>query len=319
MTITTYKSSDASAPAIARAVGDLITLLDAVLVNGYGAKAAAGWTKEYSGTNKAVYKPGAGSSGKYLRIVDDAVDYIGGTAKLQVSDAASGVDTVTGVGVGVTGSTQFIHKPDSVANRGSWVMYADAKAFVLLTQRTPAATTTDKHVSYSAYFFGDAISYTPSTDPNRFFVGADLTTTPGANPFLNTMSTTGLAGVTGMYHGDPTGRWDNGITTYLCAGHPGFMDAIVYPSYISEGLLVFPIYLVHTTSLRSGPEFRGRLPGVYASPFSSATQLYIKNGDSFTFSSGEMNGKTIEARYVLGGGAAAGRLIFFETSNTWGN
>jgi hypothetical protein len=319
MTITTYKSSDGSAPAIARAAGDLITLLDAVLVNGYGAKAAAGWTKEYSGTNKAVYKQGTGSSGKYLRIHDDIVDYCGGAQRIQIADGASGVDTVTGVSLGVSGTTHYIHKPDSVANKGSWVMYADAKAFWLLTQRAPTTNTTEQHVSYSANFFGDSVSYTPSTDPNRFFAGADGSTTITGVPFVFSMSTTGLAGTTGRYHGDPTGRWDDGLITYLCAGHPGFMDTVVYPSYISEGLLVFPIYLVHTGSLRSGPEFRGRLPGAYASPFTFASQFYIKNGDTFTFSSGEMNGKTIEARYVQGGGSGSGRLAFFETSNTWGN
>jgi hypothetical protein len=320
MAITTYKSSDASAPSIARAAGDLITLLDAVLVNGYGSKSAAGWTKEYSGTNKAVYKQGTGSSGKYLRVVDDGTDYCGGAvADIQVSDGASGIDTVTGVSIGATTATYYIHKPDSVANRGSWVMYADSKAFYLLTQRAPTTAVTDSHVSYSVSFFGDAISYAPTTDAYRFFTLSDQSSSPSSSVPLYSMSTTALGGVPGGFHGDPSGRWDNGITTYLCSGHPGFMDQVVYPSYIAKGLLAFPVYLVHSSVLRSGPEVRGRLPGVFVAPFSSTSQFYIKNGDSFTFSSGDLNGKTLEARYILGGGAYGGRLALFETSNTWGN
>ena len=72
MTVTVYLSTDASAPTLDGNVGSLITVLDAVLVNGYGAKAAAGWTKAFSGTNKAAYRnsPSTGT-GLFWRIQDD--------------------------------------------------------------------------------------------------------------------------------------------------------------------------------------------------------------------------------------------------------
>src|SRR6185369_17757627 len=42
--------------------GDLLRVLDKVLVNGYTGKAAAGWTKPFvNATNSGCYKQGAGS------------------------------------------------------------------------------------------------------------------------------------------------------------------------------------------------------------------------------------------------------------------
>ena len=52
---TVYRSDDASAPVITGTAGDLVMALDAILVNGYGAKSAAGWTIAYTGANKRAY------------------------------------------------------------------------------------------------------------------------------------------------------------------------------------------------------------------------------------------------------------------------
>lgn len=90
MTVTIYRSSDASAPGLTGQAGSLIGVLDACLVNGYGAKAAAGWAKEFSGTNLAVYRA---PSGNRLRIrVNDT-----GTTVARVV----GYETMTDVDTGV--------------------------------------------------------------------------------------------------------------------------------------------------------------------------------------------------------------------------
>ena len=69
MTIRLYSWDDASAPSLTGASNSIITLLDAVLVNGYGSQTAAGWTKPYTGTGKAAYKNA--TLGHYVRIVDN--------------------------------------------------------------------------------------------------------------------------------------------------------------------------------------------------------------------------------------------------------
>jgi hypothetical protein len=69
-----YRSDDAGAPALTGQAGTLIAVLDACLVNGYGSKPGAGWTKPYSGTNLAAYRMGSGGSAErmYLRVDDSA-------------------------------------------------------------------------------------------------------------------------------------------------------------------------------------------------------------------------------------------------------
>jgi hypothetical protein len=56
MTVRVYRSTDASAPVLTGQVGSLTALLDAILVNGYGALTAAGWTIAQTTTNKRGYK-----------------------------------------------------------------------------------------------------------------------------------------------------------------------------------------------------------------------------------------------------------------------
>ena len=53
MTVRIYKSTDSGAPTLTGQAFSLISLLLACLVDGYGSKAAAGWTKPYTGTNLA--------------------------------------------------------------------------------------------------------------------------------------------------------------------------------------------------------------------------------------------------------------------------
>lgn len=93
---TLYLSTDTSAPTISGEVGKLIAVLDACLVNGYGSQAAAGWSKVYSGTNKAVYRAPAGNR-FYLRIDDSGSDAAGAKVALAVGyETMSDVDTGTG-------------------------------------------------------------------------------------------------------------------------------------------------------------------------------------------------------------------------------
>lgn len=327
MAITTYKSSDGSAPAIGGAVaGDLITLFDAVLVNGYGAKSAAGWTKDYTGTNKAIYKQGTGSTGQFVRVDDTGALQYSTTIKCSVE--ASAVDTQTKVHAGVNSAGSalvYFRKPSTVANSGEWVMYADAKAFWLLTAETPLAGVDPQFRSYSAAFCGDSISlYQPGTDSWRFML-LGQNNTPGDAGYsqLYNMHTTNIA-TCGYRAGTPDGWVDGGLAISMGTLIPSFMyGAFEFPSYTAEGVVMTPLYVfTQQGGWRNGYELIGRLPGVYYCPQSYLSLTgAITNGTSVTFSSGDMNGKTVEARWVGGAGygTSNARLFFFETSDTWGN
>lgn len=69
MTITVYRSDDASAPQLSGSVGSLTTLLDAILVNGYGSKSGAGWAIAFTATNQRAYRAASGNR-MYLAIDD---------------------------------------------------------------------------------------------------------------------------------------------------------------------------------------------------------------------------------------------------------
>ena len=75
MTVKVYRFDDASAPVLSASPGALIGVLSACLVDGYGSKTGAGWTKTV-GTNVAAYKQGTGGSGMSLR-VDNSVSAVG--------------------------------------------------------------------------------------------------------------------------------------------------------------------------------------------------------------------------------------------------
>lgn len=91
-TPTVYRSDDASAPTLSGSGSDrVVALLDACLVTGYGSKAAAGWTKEYTGTNKAAFRQGGGLQ-RYLRVDDSTSNY---QTRLVTYDSMTDVDTGT--------------------------------------------------------------------------------------------------------------------------------------------------------------------------------------------------------------------------------
>lgn len=115
MTVRLYKSTDASAPVLTGQTGSLIALLDAILVNGYGSKTAAGWTKPFSTTNKGAYLQNLtgsnNSSGMYL-FVDDTGPGAGAAREARVC----GFETMSAITP--TGTGQFPTAAQSTIGTG---------------------------------------------------------------------------------------------------------------------------------------------------------------------------------------------------------
>jgi hypothetical protein len=84
-----FKSTDSGAPALATTNGSGITWLDWILVT------KGGWSKPFSGTNKAVYQM-PGGNGRVIRAVHDSA-ISGSTGKMTVrgANSASAVDTLS--------------------------------------------------------------------------------------------------------------------------------------------------------------------------------------------------------------------------------
>lgn len=127
-----YFSTDAGAPTLSGTAGTLISVLDACLVNGYGSKSGAGWTKAFSGVNLAAYRMSTASpaTGFYLRVDDSNA----------TASRIIGYETMTDVNTG-TGpfptNAQFanglfaIKSSAAGATARPWAVVAENRSFYL--------------------------------------------------------------------------------------------------------------------------------------------------------------------------------------------
>lgn len=317
MAVTVYRWDDAIAPTLSADNGALIAVLDACLVNGYGAKGAAGWTKAYSDTNKAAYKQGTGSNGLYLRVDNSTSNQY---PRLRGFATMSDVDTgqgqfpsdaqITGGAYGHTSSTT-----DSTAR--PWLLAADAKRFILyIGFSNTAAEGIAGSTSYRPIiFFGDILSYRPD-DAYHTLIIASGSASVSANK-IATWAGSG-AGVIGHYMARSNNQIDVSVqygkitdprgspssTSEATIGTAG----AAYPDPVTGGMLLAPIYIVEP----SGKLTRGRLPGVWA-PLHS---LPGNPGDTISgTATGGLNGRSFILLDAANGGTR-GRLAI-ETSDTW--
>jgi len=166
-----YRSTDSGAPVLTGQAGSLLNLLDKCLVDGYGSKTAAGWSRAYTGTNKAAYRNSvaAGGTGMYLRVLDDGSG-TGGAREalvrcyLTMSDVDTGtIETPTAAQVAASIVWRKSNTLDSTAR--AWILVADELTMYLCV----STGTLNSNVGDSTYGAGDIASHVPG-DAYRFFV-----------------------------------------------------------------------------------------------------------------------------------------------------
>ena len=140
MPVTVYRSTDASAPLLSNTNGSLIAVMKACLVDGYGSKAAAGWTAPYTGTNLIAFKEGAGGNNRFLRVFDGRADaFTSRVIKVRAYENMTAISTGTGPcpttgQLGGNGATLSYFYAGRVAPNPSWVMVATSSFFHLLVE-----------------------------------------------------------------------------------------------------------------------------------------------------------------------------------------
>jgi hypothetical protein len=167
MTVRVYRSTDASAPVLTGQVGSLTALLDAVLVNGYGALTAAGWSINQTTTNKRGYKQnltGSNNTSGMLLYVDDTGPGAGGAREARVCgfETMSAI-TPTGTGqfptagqssIGV--GTVVIRKSNTAdATARAWTIIANGQTIYLFIETGDVTSP----LSAQAFMFGDFKAY----------------------------------------------------------------------------------------------------------------------------------------------------------------
>lgn len=348
MTVRLYKSTDGSAPTLTGQVGTLVTVLDAILVNGYGSQTAAGWTKPYSGTNKAAYRnsTAAGNTGMYLN-VDDSAAGTGGAKEAHMTgyQTMSALATGTGqfptssqlnIGASPAGSVVLRKSTTADSTARAWWCIADATCFYFFAETGDQTNPT----GCCSFFFGDIFSYA-SSDPYKCMIIGRNNQNSGAftqeafDWFTNTTS----GGLDDTIAGHFMASTQAGIGTSLAVGKhsdalkmgsvsttppssgtsasgssvSGFSDVSVsnfgYPNATDGGMYIAPVWVHHQRGVR------GYMKGLWM-----PCQFQPLNHGDTVSGTGAMAGKTFQAIYILGanvGSSVNTGLVLIETSDTW--
>jgi len=218
-------------------------------------KAPLGWSKAFSGTNKAAYRSNDITGPQFYLRVDDGYDtYI--EALIAGYESMSDIDTGTDRFPTSAQSANGLYMFKSNAAAGtyrSWWLIGDGSRFYLIAD--PLATMSSYYI-YGAMFFGRVNSFASEDAYNTLIVGGPSSSQPGG------LATLASSGVSGMYLARSAGGSNK---SYACGrhSHKGWGSTSsggeVYPTPVGE-LLKLAIIEVWDGSLQS----RGIQPGQYA-------------------------------------------------------
>ncbi len=309
-----FKSTDASAPVLSGTQGSLIALLDSVLVNGYGAKAGAGWSKPYTATNRAVFRMGSGRLRAYLRVDEANGTQTGKEARIQSFEAMTDIDAFTNP---VIASPHIVVKSDAASSAArAWMIGADDRTFVLFVSFYPALSG-----GVGGTYFGEFLSYVPS---DNYGVAIIARIVEAGTGFVNT---------------EVIGSTTQGVTFAAMEGHYVFRDStgvvkaplfdvlagmsdmancaggISFPNAADGSLVLSPLWI--RTNAEGMQVLRGRLRGIWAPCHPYAT-MTMPQGDTVS-GTGALSGRSFvhvgAVTYKNAGGTLSGRM-FLETSDT---
>ena len=235
-----------------------------------------GWIKEFSGTNKAVFKRSdITATGMKLRIVDDASN--AAEARVLMVETAIDIDTFTEqkptAVVIADGKGQYWNKGTDDTTNKQWSLIGDSKGFYFFTQSGTQIypfSTADKYTSLPMAFF-DFASLKPGDAYNTILSGGkSLSYGSGVDYTSNAVgggnaATTSLAPLGNFALARPYSQLPGavGICTVAPssdAAQSGAYTNQPFPSPIDSGFLM-SIATPISEQLSTGTAYRGFLPG----------------------------------------------------------
>ena len=256
-----YSSSDASAPVLTGQAGSVTALLDAILINGYGSKVAAGWSIAYTGTNLRSYKTGRiGTPRGYLYISDTIAQT---DCLMRGYSIMNGVTdtylqgTVMGNQFPLPTTLSFFPKSvttDTTARK--WFCIADNLTFYLYVD-------VGSIDGYRGIGAGEIYSYRPSDVDNWFIAAQPLACVNLGGTHVNhtpLFTTTELTTATNHV---VLARNYSGFGGQIgtIKFHNGIPTRIIQPNQVDGAIVQSPLYLAEAgTPL---PCLRGHLRGLY--------------------------------------------------------
>lgn len=323
MTVRVYKSTDDGAPVLNGLAGSLITVLDAVLVNGYGTMAAAGWTKPFSGTNKAVYRSATanGGSGLYYRVYDLGVfNYLTTSGTATRIAAVRGFESMTTVDSGTNAypltanksDNYFVWQKSSSNDSGArdWIIIADQYTAHILINTTGNLTTT----GYQMYSIGEFYSYVPNfawkgyifAETNSETIWSLINNNVNNSPsFYAPRKYDATIATSGNYGAFVSAAPINGGLSGT-VGVYGTANVPAYPHPVDGKLHQSKIF-IGTNSVVPLGYLRGLYAPLHRRP--------LQNGDIF-YGTGSLSGKTFQVFKIANSSNADGQ-INIEISDTW--
>lgn len=309
-----YRWDDAGAPSLSANGNALIWLLDSVLINGYGAKPAAGWTGSHiSGDSVATYT-NAGS-GKTLKVTHNAATAYANIVGCESTDGTTGpffpttAQQASGLFWTLSNTSDGTTRP--------WIILADNKRFYLwvgynlTTGGLLSASTTYQQL----HFAGDILPYKGS-DAYHFKVVGGLSNVTNTATLGSCQTGIGSTLANGHYIARSYTQSGGAVQVGKLADYSASSNAIsgavttwAYPDPISGGMSLSQIRVFEANIY--GP--RGIMPGLWFVNHNFPGN----NGDTFSGSaSGPLAGKSFILLDALG---ANTRVRFaLETSDTLG-
>jgi hypothetical protein len=301
MTVNVYRSTDAGAPVSNGTVGSLIGLLDACLVNGYGSKAGAGWTKEFSGTNLAAYKNASNMSQAYYR-----VDHTAATSPKVVGyEAMTDINTGTGqfpTSSQVSGGMTIIPSSSADSTPRWWTIVASQNiAYIILN----ALDNTSTNNAINLYCFGAFNSYLVNDAYNNFISagssGYSTSQMPSLVSSLNSVNTNNYCPRSYTQIGSSVAVGKHGDYVKSAGASSMGGGGGTYPNPVDGSMIISPVYLHEISAVR------GIFPGLW---FPCHARPLVTN--DIIIGTGPLSGKTLEVFSIYSAGQC-----FIETSNTW--
>lgn len=315
MTVRFYSSADVGAPALrGNVAGDIINVLSKCLVEGYGSKTAAGWSKPFTGSGVAVFRQGSGFNGMYLRVDESAAASPYYEARIVAYESMSDVNT--GNGMFPTTAQQsgglkwFKHYTGDASAARDWVVIADEGFFIINWRTYPVANVGEQYRqtywfgdinpsgpadTYGTVVYGDTASGSPNSSESKPFDSVSITTR--YNGLYAARSYTGLGGSVEL--GQSHDARKSGTDVW------GGNSYLPYPHGPDGALLLSEIWTHQPSSQIGSAAIRGTYPGMWA-----PLQFVLTQGDTFQ-GQGDLAGRSF---YCLRHGDAR---VVVETSDTW--
>ena len=274
-------------------------------------KAPLGWTSPYTGTNAAVYRPGAGNQ-RYLQVIDNAA-----TAGLGKEAQIMGFETMSAYNVGTNQfptvaqlATGLCARKSTTADtvQRAWTLYGDDKTLYLFMNDSGTVTSTN------SIGFGDFLSYKSGDVWNTFIAGGSAMNTP--NPVSGLMIGCALsmtAGSAGFYVARAYPQTGTAISCNVMgpvgnAATIGNTGGIAYPNQCDSGLYVGPVMLMEPAG--GTQTIRGRMRGMFG-PIHNAPLVH----NDTAINVAGLSGITLTCVQAHSSGTAG--QVLFDTFGAW--